>query len=148
MDNQDVISTLNGLIETCRNGEEGFRTAADHVKDAEVKELFRGYAEQRAEMVRELQKEVRAQGGDPEHAGTVGGAAHRGWMNLKAAVASGDESVIAEAERGEDIAKRAYEEALNAGLPPTTLALVREQSTRVRAAHDRVRALEKASERK
>ena len=29
--NEKVIATLNGLIETCKNGEEGFRTAAEGV---------------------------------------------------------------------------------------------------------------------
>ena len=28
-----VISTLNDLIQTCRNGEEGFREAAEHDED-------------------------------------------------------------------------------------------------------------------
>jgi len=144
MDNGNVISVLNHLIETCRDGEQGFRTAAEHVKDEQVKSLFLSYAQQRAGMIRELESEVRAHGGTPETAGSVAATAHRGWMNIKSAVAAGDGSIIAEAERGEDYAKAAYEKALNAGLPPTTLAVVRQQAEAVREAHDRVRDLEKA----
>lgn len=147
MDNGNVISVLNHLIETCRDGEQGFRTAAENVKDPQVKSLFQKYAQQRAEMVRELQAEVRAHGGDPEQAGSVAASAHRGWMNIKAAISTGDASIIAEAERGEDYAKEAYEKALKEGLPPTTLAIIRQQADKVREAHDRVRELEKTGTR-
>ena len=147
MDNGNVISVLNHLIETCRDGEQGFRTAAENVKDTQVKSLFQKYAQQRAEMVRELQAEVRAHGGDPEKTGSVAASAHRGWMNIKAAISTGDAGIIAEAERGEDYAKEAYDKALKEGLPPTTLAIIRQQADTVREAHDRVRELEKAGTR-
>jgi uncharacterized protein (TIGR02284 family) len=144
MDNDKAIATLNHLIETCKDGEQGFRTAAEGVKNAQTRSLFLEFAQQRADMARELQQEVRTLGGDPEQSGTLSGSAHRGWMNIKSAVTRDDKSIIAEAERGEDIAKQAYEEALGSGLPPTTLAIVRQQAARVRDAHDRVRAMEKA----
>lgn len=144
MDNTNAISTLNTLIETCKDGEQGFRTAADAVKDQQTKSLFAEYAAQRAEMARELQQEVRTLGGDPERSGSVAGSAHRGWMNIKSAVTRDDASIVAEAERGEDAARKAYEDAFaEGGLPPTTAAVVRRQAERVRAAHDRVRSLEK-----
>ena len=147
MDNDNVISVLNRLIQTCKDGEQGFRTAAENLKNPQAKSLFSSYAQQRAEMAQELQAEVRAQGGDPESAGSIAGATHRGWMNLKAAVAGGDDSIIAEAERGEDVAKKAYNDALAEGLPPMTLAIVRRQAKRVQDAHDQVRAMEKAAAR-
>jgi hypothetical protein len=37
-----------------------------------------------------------------------------------------------------------FQEALNETLPPSALSLVQQQAARVREAHDRVRALEKA----
>lgn len=147
MDNDKVISVLNNLIATCKDGEQGFRTAAENLKDQQTKSLFVQYSQQRAEMARELQAEVRTLGADPESAGSVAGSAHRGWMNLKAAIAGGDDSIIAEAERGEDTAKNAFDDALTEGLPPTTLAIVRDHAKRVHAAHDRVRAMEKATKR-
>jgi len=145
MDNGNVISVLNNLIQTCKDGEQGFRTAAENLKNQQTKSLFLKYAQERAEMVQELQAEVRAHGGDPESTGSIAGSTHRGWMNLKAAVAGGDDSIIAEAERGEDVAKKAYDEALAEGLPPMTLAIVRRQTKRVHDAHDSVRAMEKAA---
>lgn len=149
MDNKNAISTLNKLIETTKDGEQGFRTAAEAVKDPQTKALFQEYSRQRAQMARELQDEVRVLGGDPEKAGSVSGSAHRGWMNIKSAISGNDDAtIIAEAERGEDVAKQAYEDALKEGLPPTTISLVREQAIRVREAHDKVRALEQTSTRR
>jgi uncharacterized protein (TIGR02284 family) len=42
--NEDVISTLNGLIETCKDGQEGFQSAAEGVKNSQYKQLFNEYA--------------------------------------------------------------------------------------------------------
>src|SRR5689334_10813106 len=36
----NVTSVLNDLIETSRDGEKGFRTAAEDTKNAELKEIF------------------------------------------------------------------------------------------------------------
>jgi uncharacterized protein (TIGR02284 family) len=63
--------------------------------------------------VNELQAKVRSLGGDPERRGSVSGSLHRGWVNLKSTITGmSEEAVLAECERGEDVAKRAYEDAL------------------------------------
>ncbi|MEO7274165.1 MAG: PA2169 family four-helix-bundle protein, partial [Vicinamibacterales bacterium] len=132
MDNTQAIATLNSLIETLKDGEEGFRTAADGLTDPQTKATFHKYSRERAQMAQELQAEVRALGGDPEKAGSVAGSVHRGWINIKSAVTGkNDASIIAEAERGEDIAKKAYEEASRAGLPTSASAVVSRQATQV-----------------
>jgi uncharacterized protein (TIGR02284 family) len=148
MDNDQVISLLNGLIETCKDGEYGFKTAADGLQDPQITALFHKYSQQRGEMARELQGEVRRLGGDPDKVGSVVGAAHRGWINIKSVVTGKDDgSIVSEAERGEDSAKRMYKEALNEVLPIRIVALLREQSMKVIDAHNRVRSLEKATTR-
>lgn len=148
MDNDQVISLLNELIETCKDGEYGFKTAADGLEDPEIKSQFQQYSRQRGQMARELEAEVRRLGGDSEKAGSVAGAAHRGWINIKSVVTGKDDgSIVSEAERGEDAAKRMYKDALNEILPIRTVALLREQSMKVLEAHDTVRSLEKATTR-
>jgi uncharacterized protein (TIGR02284 family) len=145
MDNTQAISTLNSLIETLKDGEEGFRTAADALTDPQTKALFHQFSRDRAQMAHELQAEVRTLGGDPEKAGSMSGSVHRGWINIKSAVTGkNDASIISEAERGEDIAKKAYEEASQATLTPSVSAVVLRQAGKVRAAHDTVRSLERA----
>lgn len=145
-DTDDVISTLNNLIETCKDGQNGFQAAADGVKNSELKTLFHTYSQQRAQFAGELQDEVRRLGGDPEKTGSVAASLHRGWINIKSAVTGEDESaVIAECERGEDSAVRNYEDALKENLPADVATIVQRQFTQVKEAHDRIRALERAS---
>ena len=141
----DTVSTLNNLIETCKDGELGFKTAAEGLQAIDIKAKFVEYSRQRAEMARELQAEVRRLGGDPEKSGSVSASLHRGWMDIKSAVTGkSDHAILAEAERGEDVAKAAYENALKETLDATTRTLVQQQSTKVRQAHDHVRDLRDA----
>jgi uncharacterized protein (TIGR02284 family) len=146
-DNDKVISVLNGLIETCKDGQNGFQTAADGINRSELKSLFYQYSQQRAQFAGELQTEVRSLGGDPEQAGSVAATLHRGWMNIKSAVTGEDENaVLAEAERGEDTAVAAYKDALaDQNLPSDVRAIVERQYAQVQEAHDRVRNLERAT---
>lgn len=140
MDSDTTISILNNLIETCKDGEIGFKTAADGVQNAAIKASFLEYSQQRAGFVRQLQDEVRKLGGDPETSGSMSGSLHRGWLNIKATVTGNDDhAIVEEAERGEDVAKAAYEDALKNALPSPARSIVQEQAIQVRAAHDHVR---------
>ena len=144
--NDEVISTLNGLIETCRDGQNGFKAAAEGVNDSELKQLFYGYSRQRAQFVGELQDEVRRLGGDPENSGSLSASLHRGWMGIKSAVTGGDDnSIISECERGEDSAVKTYSDALGKDLPAGVRPVVERQFASVKEAHDRIRSLERAS---
>lgn len=140
-----VTETLNELIATCKDGENGFRAAADGVKSADLKALFNTYSAQRALFATELQAEVQRRGGLPEEGGSLAASLHRGWMNIKSLVTGHDDAAITtECERGEDVAVKTYEEALQADLPDDLRAVVRRQFEQVKEAHDRVRALEMA----
>jgi len=147
-DNDNVISTLNNLIETCKDGQNGFQTAAEGVKRSDLKSLFAEYALQRAKFAGELQTEVTRLGGDPENTGSVAATLHRGWINIKSAVTGADENaVIAECERGEDSAVSNYQDALgDQSLPADIRSIVERQYTQVKEAHDRIRALERATD--
>jgi uncharacterized protein (TIGR02284 family) len=146
--NDQTIATLNELIETCKDGEEGFKSAAEVVQDIKLREMFKSYAQQRARFVADMQVAIRRLGGDPTKTGSLAGALHRGWMNIKSAVTGKNEdAVIAEAERGEDTAVHTYEKALQAELPLDVQAIVERQYMQVKEAHDRIRALERAGDR-
>jgi uncharacterized protein (TIGR02284 family) len=135
------------LIETCKDGQDGFQTAAEGVKRSEFKSLFYQYSQQRAQFAGELQAEVRRLGGDPEQAGSVAATLHRGWINLKSAVTGEDETaVLAECERGEDSAVSNYRDALaDANLPADVRAVLERHYAQVQEAHDRIRNLERAT---
>jgi uncharacterized protein (TIGR02284 family) len=142
MHNDNAISVLNTLIETCKDGEKGFKTAAEGLTSPDIKAKFMQYARERTQMSSELQAEVRRLGGDPEQSGSMSGSLHRGWLDIKSVITGKDDhAIIAEAERGEDVAKTAYEDALNEALPASTQAIVQQQALIVRQAHDDVRYL-------
>lgn len=139
---------LNSLIETCKDGQEGFRAAAENVKNADFKALFTELSIQRQQFVSELQSLVRRLGEKEETTGSVAGALHRGWIDLKAALSSGDEhAILAECERGEDSAVAEYREALAQDeLPVIAHKVIEQQSMAVQASHNRVRELRDRSQ--
>jgi len=138
----DVVSKLNELIETCKDGQEGFKQAAEGVERSDLKSLFFEFSQQRAHFAGELQGIVQKLGGDPETSGSTAGAMHRGWINLKSAITGKDEqAVLNECERGEDSARNTYKDALDDDLPTYIMDTVRNQYDSIVQAHDRVRTL-------
>ncbi len=143
--NDNAVSTLNDLIETCRDGEKGFKSAAEDAERSDLKEMFSKYASQRGKFVSELSSLVRSLGGEPAEAGHVAAVAHRGWMAVKTAVATRDDkAILEECERGEDYAKKAYSDALKTSMPSSASQIVTQQAGEVRQAHDKVRDLRNA----
>jgi uncharacterized protein (TIGR02284 family) len=146
MDRNDVISTLNDLIETCKDGEEGFLACAQSVKNPALKSFLEEKAQRCATGAMQLRAKVRELGGDPERSGSTAGAMHRAWVNIKSAVTGmDDQAVLAECERGEDVAKRSYEKALQQDLPAEVRSIVQAQYQEVKANHDRVRDMRNAA---
>ncbi len=146
MDNQDIIATLNDLLEISRDGEQGFRTCAEGVQSPNLKALFEAAARRCAEGAAELEAKVRSLGGEPPQGGSISGSMHRAWTNIKSTITGMSEhAVLAECERGEDAAKAAYEAALQKNLPADVRTLVERQYQGVKANHDRVRNLRNAA---
>ena len=134
--------SLNELIETCKDGEQGFIRAAEDVKETTLKKVFTEGAGRCRSGASELQTLVRNMGGTPEEDGSVKGAIHRGWMDLKTKFTSRDSvAVLEEVERGEDYAKARYAQALKADLPPNIRAVLQRHYDGAVANHDRVRDL-------
>ena len=138
------VSILNDLIETLKDGQEGFRASAEDVQSSSLKTVFSEYSLQRSKFAGDLQALAHSLGDkDPVNSGTVGSALHRGWIDLKSALSKQDEhAVLAECERGEDAAVAAYRKAIDAGdLPSNVLETVQAQLVAIKEAHDHVRDL-------
>ena len=147
---KEIISTLNNLIETLKDGQEGFKQSASGVDDPQLKTMFDTLSLQRSRFAGELQNEVVNLGEpDPENSSSTTGAMHRTWINIKSAVTNRDRhAILAEAERGEDTAVAAYKDALEQDLPAPIRDIVSRQSAEVKAAHDKVRNLRDAAAQK
>lgn len=144
--NSDLRSTLNNLIQTCRDGQEGFLTAAENVQGDALKKLFNECSLQRAKFTGELQELAHSLGdSNPENSSSISGTLHRGWINLKTAISGRDQqAILAECERGEDIAVAEYGKALALELPANIRDVIQLQHTAILATHDHVKALRDA----
>jgi uncharacterized protein (TIGR02284 family) len=141
---KEIISTINGLIETLKDGQEGFRQASEAVKDSRLKAIFSEFSLQRARFAGELQNEVITLGEhDPENTSSTAGAMHRAWINLKAAITSADDhAILAECERGEDSAVNEYKKAMEEEeISSPIRETISRQYADVKRAHDRIREL-------
>ena len=142
-DTSHDISTLNGLIATTIDSVDGYRTSAQDVQNPRFAELFTARASERSSVAERLRAEVRRLGGNPEDDGTVLGAGHRAFVNLKAAVTGNDDqAIINEVERGEDHIKSKFEAALaDDDLSPQSRSLVESAFGSVKSGHDEMRNL-------
>ncbi|MDF1485980.1 PA2169 family four-helix-bundle protein [Ramlibacter sp. H39-3-26] len=140
VDDDEVIDTLNGLLESCRDGEYGFRHVAGHAKTADLRMFFERGAGECATAAGELQAEVTRLGGQADTGGTVAGALHRGWVSVRSALSAHDDlATLEEAERGEDAALARYRKALQQPLPAGVRALVQRQMQGAQRNHDEVK---------
>lgn len=141
MEQKDVVSTLNTLVETCKDGEQGFQTCAEHVQSTELRELFNDRARTCREAAQELQSLVTQYGGTPDTGGSTTGALHRGWVSLKGSVTGHtDQAMLEECERGEDAALERYRNALEQPLPEPARSVVERQYQGVQRNHALVKA--------
>lgn len=143
MDNDRVVSILNDLIETCKDGEYGFDTCAQHAASASLQQTFSQRAAQCREAAQELRALVLQHHGAPDDGGSATGALHRGWVAMIGTVAgASDKRMLEEAERGEDAAVARYRKALKEeGLPADVRAVIERQMAGVQRNHDTIKAL-------
>ena len=138
----NFTSILNELIETSKDGEKGFTTSAEDTKTPELKATFLARAKDCATAAAQLQQLVTGLGGKPEDGGSISGAMHRGWVNLKSAVADRtDLAILEECERGEDVAKARYRDAVAKTLPENIRSVVQRQYEGAMRNHDQIRDL-------
>ncbi|MEO8387319.1 MAG: PA2169 family four-helix-bundle protein [Polaromonas sp.] len=141
-DDEDVIEVLNDLLESCRDGEYGFRECAEHAKAQDLKTLMQRHAEECRAGGLELQTLIRQLGGKPDDGGSVSGALHRGWVSVRATLSGySDQAVLNECERGEDAAVARYRKALKSNLPSSIRSVVERQAQGAQRNHDQIKAL-------
>jgi uncharacterized protein (TIGR02284 family) len=149
-------STLNELIETCKDGANGYRAAAEVVTESSLKATFTGFASQRDQFATELQGLYSRVGGAPapeEEHGSILGVVHRGWLAAKGWIADKvtghDEiAVLAECERGDEHAVKAYEDAIFGNLPQSVQPVLMRQAAEVKRAYEMVKKLKASREAK
>jgi uncharacterized protein (TIGR02284 family) len=149
MEAKATQTAVNALITVLKDGQKGYADAMVDVKDQHLKDLFKKYAAQRASYITELEDQMFKLDlkPDTDEGSSIAGAIHHVWIDLKAAVTGHDShAILAECERGEDVAKKAYEEASKLqDLPGDLKSIIEKQAQGVKAAHDEIRGLRDSS---
>jgi uncharacterized protein (TIGR02284 family) len=146
MDENNAISVVENLIETCRDGQKGYQDAAAHVKRSELKTYFNEQSLERAGFAGELESElIRLGKPDKKVSGSVSGTLRRAWIDTKVSLGGGDKAILESLEAGEDDAKDAYRKASSGSLPGNVAEIVRRQEASVQRAHDKVKSLRDAA---
>ncbi len=139
--NKEMERVLLNVITSLQDGQKGFADIGEHLKDDTLKRYFLAESLKRASFRADLEAELHRAGvHDVKESGSVTGALHRTWGDLKAKLGLGDDhSLLATAEQGEDEAKKTYKDALEQNLPLPIRQLLTEQQAHVMTAHDYVK---------
>ncbi|MFA9195625.1 PA2169 family four-helix-bundle protein [Flavobacterium sp. FBOR7N2.3] len=125
-----LSSKLNDLLEKINDGEKGFKKAADHTDHVFLKKYFERKSKERYDFANELNIEFSMFGlHDDTSGGSIAGAVHRTWMDIKALFSvDNEEAMLEEAITGEKAALEDYNEILTqSSLPLRTRALLLKQ---------------------
>lgn len=139
------VDVLNGLIETTLDSREGYGEAAKEARDSRFASLFEMRAAERREVANRLQEEVRRLGGEPEDEGSVLAAAHRQFLGIRSAFGRGDQAVVDEVERGEDVIRERFERAMRDDrVSSQTRDVIGRFYDSVRRGHEQARSLQQS----
>lgn len=138
---------LNDLLEKNYDAEKGFKKASENAKHVGLKSYFSNKAKERYNFGHELKSELKNFGQEPDKGGSVTGAAHRTWMEVKSWFSSDDdEAMLEEAIRGEKASVAEYREVLNeTTLPGSTKDLLESQRSSIEKGLANIKGLEDLS---
>jgi uncharacterized protein (TIGR02284 family) len=113
----------------------------EHLKDETLRRYFAAESLKRASFRGELETMLHSEGDhDPKESGSVSGAIHRTWGDIKAHLGGGDHALLETSEQGEDAAKKAYKKALEKEVPVPVRQLLTTQYAHIQTSHDYVKA--------
>lgn len=140
-------SALKTVIEVLHDGEKGFRSLGEELKDSSARSFFMEESTTRGRFASELESTLSSETGENVSEGTtMSGTMHRAWGELKAKMGGSDHTLLETAEQGEDAAKKAYEEVLKMkDVPGNLVSILRKQQMHIQASHDRVKAMRDAT---
>jgi uncharacterized protein (TIGR02284 family) len=137
-----VTSAVLTLIETCGDGERGYRRAASETKDEGYKLVFTRLADERGRFAQRLWQSLHRVDPAPRADGTLLGAMHRGWLEATSALTQSKAgSLVGQCAWGEDAALRNYRAAMRADLPVELHEIVQGQYAAIKKARSEILSL-------
>ena len=142
---------LNDLILINNDRIAGYEKAIKELKekdeaasgDIDLLVLFERMIDESRENRNVLGQELQVLGGDMATGTMTSGKIYRAWMDLKAMFTGKDRySILQDCEAGEDMAQKAYREALlEEDLPAFLKDIILDQKELLRASHDEIKLL-------
>lgn len=147
--NSEIVDVLNELVKINNDRIQGYEKAVEDNEDQQLDDLFRHYIIQSQGFRSQLAEHiVRIDGTAVSDATStdLSSKIHRAWIDIKAALTGKDRNtILSSVEFGESAAVEAYQEAVEKEhLPAYIKEDLQKQLTELRAAHDRVKALQTA----
>jgi uncharacterized protein (TIGR02284 family) len=140
-----TIDILNDLVQINNDRIRGYERALKETtaENDDLKSLFSRFIGESHQCKMELGTEIQALGEDMDTDSTTSGKIYRAWMDVKATFSGHSrQSIFENCEFGEDAAQKAYKLALEDDeLPVFLREIITRQKTKLRAAHDEIKAL-------
>jgi len=108
-----VVDMLNRLLAMNLNAINGYQVAMDDIETLRLRTIFHEFFDTHHVIATKLTNLVIENGGEPVKTGTVAGAAHRGWMNVKAAITDSELAVLKAVHFGERELVKTYDNILD-----------------------------------
>ncbi|QGY47690.1 PA2169 family four-helix-bundle protein [Maribellus comscasis] len=145
MEKKDVKNDIQEIIDICKDGAEGYETAANNIEYSDVKTLFLRLSQQRKLFIEEIKNEALKMGMELDTSGTIKGFFHRIWLATKATFSSAtNEKVIEESMTGEKAAVETYDKVLaDSELPAYLREILAEQQRLVKVTINQLSELKK-----
>jgi uncharacterized protein (TIGR02284 family) len=133
--NQPILKKLYELIHTNEDSVEGFKDAADHLKEGELSTIFYRLSQQRALFREELKTCVRELGGDDSPNANLTHSFQKLWMNFKSGLNGSDtQKIIEDCKKAENGAIENYEKTLKSDLPHNIQEILSNQHKLIKGA--------------
>ncbi len=139
-----TATTIKDLIVINNDRYEGYKTAAEETKDADLKSLFTEFSQQSKTFSEELRNFLPSSEQPDNNETKNTGKLYRVWMDIKAAVTGNDrKAILSSCEYGEDHAKKHYNEAVehSTEISPEAMQVINKQREHILKGHDRVKAM-------
>jgi uncharacterized protein (TIGR02284 family) len=146
--NQEIVDCLNNLVQINNDRIQGYLTASQETDQDDLKSVFSEMMTTSQECRRELVQEITKLGGTPIEGTTVSGKLYRVWMDIKAALTSKErKAILNSCEFGEDAAVKTYQTEIDSDALNGTeyLLIVKEQFSKIKAGHDKIKQLRDAA---
>lgn len=138
---EDDAALISKLLKIAVDAQSGYETAAGDAKHAEHRNILHQYAQQRQSYAAELEQMLQASGHDIGKIGTLAGALHQGWINLRSVTTQGDKAILQECERADELAIAAYHDVMHKTRNQPLVRILRRQVAGIQEAHTQLATL-------